>query len=232
MFGNNITIQRNVIIWGNVSFNNLSKEKGVEILGDERTPLLLPVIDPLPSIAPFPIDTDDVLIKAGANATIEPGNYRVIDVGSKSVATFTGGIYNANELRIGSNSTVIFTTPSVVNIEQLLRIGSSSTVRDEASIRGSGSLINFAGNQEVLVGNKTILFVHLVSLHAIVNLGSEGEYSGTFTAKILKVGAQSVVRWRVIQIISDFTAYNQTVDIIFSEGLNLQNTLTALNSDH
>lgn len=115
LFANKITLDKNTQINGNVSFSQLKTEKNVQILGIQTKPVRLPIAN-LPQIPNFQIGTQDFKFEGAAN-TLAGGSYRNIVLEKNSRLTLTGGIYNLRKLELKENSTLIFNTPGIINIQ-------------------------------------------------------------------------------------------------------------------
>lgn len=119
LFADGITLDKNVTVNGNASFNKLKTHKETKILGTQTKPVSLPVAN-LPEIPDFQVGTQDFKF-TGQNNTLIAGNYRDIVIEKNSRFTLTGGIYNLRKLELKENSTLIFNSPTTLNIQFKLK---------------------------------------------------------------------------------------------------------------
>jgi len=119
LFANEITLDKNTVIDGNVSYNKLQIKKESQILGTQTKPVSLPIAN-LPEIPEFSVGTQDFKFE-GQNNTLPAGNYRDLVIEKNSKLTLTGGIYNLNKLELKENSILIFSVPTILNIQFKLK---------------------------------------------------------------------------------------------------------------
>ena len=119
---------------GDVYYNEIKKGMNVKILGEEYTPIDLPVSS-LPYFPSFSPGTTDITVNVGETLVLEEGDYRDVEVKTNGRLIFSGGIYNLKSLVASSNTRLYFDAPSEVRIEERMSIGTNCKVRPKP---GSG----------------------------------------------------------------------------------------------
>ncbi len=128
--GDTIWLRKGSTVY-DVHYNELVNSKGT-ILGDEHTPLDLPVLT-LPALPDITPGDEDVVVKQGKSLTLEPGHYHKITVGNKATLILTGGIYHVSTLDIGVRAKVLFQGPSEVRVQDEMETGSRTYLGPDPS---------------------------------------------------------------------------------------------------
>ncbi len=103
------------------------------VLGDENTPLDLPVVSDFPTVPVFSPGTIDVEVPANDNQSITPGSYGDLVVRSGATLTFSAGEYNFNSWDIRKNANIYFDG----SVE--IRIADKLGTRENVEVRPSPS---------------------------------------------------------------------------------------------
>ncbi|MDP3947312.1 MAG: polymer-forming cytoskeletal protein, partial [bacterium] len=143
LFADKITVDKNTTINGNVSFNKLKLHKDAQILGTQTKPVQLPIAI-LPEIPDFPVGTQDFKFEGQAN-TLAAGNYRDVVLEESGRLVLSGGVYNLRKLELKDNSTLIFNSPTTINIQFKLKGQKHVSILPGQSIKPTDLVINYLG---------------------------------------------------------------------------------------
>lgn len=143
LFANEITLDKNTTISGNVSFNKLKVHKETKILGTQTKPVQLPIAN-LPEIPDFSIGTQDFKFQ-GQNNTLAAGSYQNIVLEKNSRLNLSGGAYNLNKLELKENSTLIFNSPTTLNIQFKLKGQKRVSILPGQNLKPTDLVINYIG---------------------------------------------------------------------------------------
>ena len=101
--------------------------------GNEDTPLVLPVFDPLPPFqqAVLRLGAEDVDVPDDGFLDLPAGDYNDIRVGNNATIRFLGGPYNVRSIDAGGGSKVLFVTASDVRLEGRFLTGNDAEGRPE-----------------------------------------------------------------------------------------------------
>ncbi len=146
LFADKITLDKNVTINGNVSFSKLKIEKETQILGTQTKPVSLPIAN-LPEIPDFQIGTQDFRFE-GQNNALAAGTYRDITLEKNGRLTLTGGVYNLSKLDLKENSTLIYSAPTTLNIQQELKGQQKVSILPGLNLKPDDLAINYQGKKE------------------------------------------------------------------------------------
>lgn len=217
LFADEIRIAGDTVINGNVSFNKFHLADNAEVLGEESTPISLPIIQ-LPDIPEIQPQGDDVTVEN--EETISPGNYNRIEVKEGAKLTLTPGAYNLNELILRDNSKLIYSDVTIVNIKQNLKIQNKVLIApDNVNTKPTVLTINFspetkfqgknkepkvAGTNVITIGEESFLSFKLVAPKSKVVFGGRTTFRGQILANDINVGEESILsRSRALISISD-----------------------------
>ena len=143
LFADEITLDKNAAINGNISFNKLKTHKETKILGTQTKPISFPIAN-LPEVLDFQIGTQDFKFEGQDNILLA-WNYRDFILEKNSRLTLTGGIYNLHKLELKENSTLIFDAPTTINIQFKLKGQNNVFVLPANNIKPTDIAINYLG---------------------------------------------------------------------------------------
>lgn len=147
LFADKIDLNKNIQINGNISFNKLEAHKDAEILGAQTKPVSLPIAN-LSGIPDFQTGTQDFQFE-GKNSTLASGDYRDLTVEKDSRLTLTGGLYNINKLFLKENSVLIFSVPTILNINKELKGQEHIAILPASNnLKPTDLAINYQGKNE------------------------------------------------------------------------------------
>ncbi|PIP73393.1 MAG: hypothetical protein COW88_02125 [Candidatus Lloydbacteria bacterium CG22_combo_CG10-13_8_21_14_all_47_15] len=191
LFADKITLDKNAVINGNVSFNTLQIKKETEILGLTTTPISLPIVE-LPDAPDFQTGNQDFTFQ-GENNTLPSGNYRNITLEKDSKLILTGGIYNIARLFIKENSTLVFETQTILNIERELKSQQKISILAGPNAQFNALQINYIDKKPVQFGKNSFLNFKLLAPEADVRIGEQSTFKGQIFANKITVGKSSLL---------------------------------------
>ncbi len=205
LFANEIRVAGGTTINSNVSFNKFHLADTAEILGEESTPISLPIIQ-LPEVPEIQPQGDDIIIEN--EETISPGTYNKIDVKEGAKLTLVPGGYSLNELILRNNSKLIYSSTTTLNIRQNLKIQNKVLIASNTNIPPTALTINFspelkfqgknkepkvAGPNVITVGEDSFISFKLVAPNSKVIFGNRVTFRGQILAKEIQVGEDSIL---------------------------------------
>lgn len=143
LFADRIDIDKNTTVNGNASYNKLKIDKSSQILGTKTKPVHLPIAN-LPSIPEFTVGKQDFKF-TGQENTLNSGAYRNITLEKDSKLTLTGGTYNINKLELKENSTLVFDSPAIMNIQFKLKGQNRIAILPGPNLKSDDLIINYNG---------------------------------------------------------------------------------------
>jgi len=215
LFANTVDLEKRSVINGNASFNELKIKKDAEILGEQITPVSLPIAI-LPTIPSFTTGTQNFTFTGDGN-TLPQGNFNNVTLKKDATLTLSGGMYNVSRLILNNNSTLIFSTTTTINIIKELIGHDDVSILPDANIIFDDITINYDGRannnntkevgiKPVIFGKNSFLNFKLLAPTAKVLLGQQTTLRGQIVAKEIRVGKESVLsREELFEKESDLT---------------------------
>jgi Tol biopolymer transport system component len=99
-----------------------------QILGQQFTPLTLPLVQAFPTVPSFTPGTQNFNLPQNGTLTLAAGSYGTLQASQGSTITFTGGVYNFQEWDLGMDVDVFFAAPTEVRVAGRLQAGQGSYV--------------------------------------------------------------------------------------------------------
>lgn len=125
VLGDTVTVRLGAQIY-DVYYNEL--EGLGQVLGQQFTPLTLPVVSAFPTVPSFTPGTQNVNVPLGGSLTLDAGSYGLLKASAGATITFGGGVYNFQEWDLGLNTSVYFAAPTEIRIAGRLRVEQGSYV--------------------------------------------------------------------------------------------------------
>jgi len=201
LFSDEIRIASSAVINGSVSFNKLHLADTAEVLGEESTPISLPVIQ-LPNLPEVQPNGNDVIVEN--KETLNPGNFNRIEVKKGAKLTLVPGVYNLNELILRDSSRLIYSDTTTVNIRQNLKVQNKVLIApNNTNLEPTALTINFSpesksqgknkepkvvGSNVITIGEESFLSFKLVAPKSKVVFGGKITFRGQVIAKEIQVG--------------------------------------------
>ena len=186
------------VIGGDIFFNELRAQNNPTFLGQQNTPLDLPVFAMLPAFESGTPGVQDVTVPHRSSATLLPGDFGRVEVQDGATLFLTGGIYNLRSLEVRNGASLLFEGPSEVRVEGKLKAGDRSTVGPAAGSGLEASDIVFFVAQSnsnptgqpkaVEIGHDADSAANYFAPNGTIELRDRAEAIGAFLALNLKVG--------------------------------------------
>ena len=215
LFADELAIDKNSQVNGSASYNNLKLRKEAQILGTQTKPISLPVAI-LPEIPDFQVGTEDFKFKGEIN-TLPAGNYRDLTLEKESRLALGGGTYDLNKLELKENSTLIFNSPTILNIKKELR-GQERVIilPGNKNLKPTDLMINHRGEGEnkakpVEFGKESFLNFKLLAPGAAVHIGESSSIRGQILARKVKVEKETVAS-REVAALKEFDPTKVIID--------------------
>lgn len=119
VLGDSVSVRQNAQVY-DVYYNEIGGQG--QVLGQQFTPLLLPLVDTLPTMPSFTAGSQSFDVLQGESLTLDAGSYALLKSRQGSTITFTGGVYNFDEWDLGMNTQVYFAAPTEIRIVNRLRV--------------------------------------------------------------------------------------------------------------
>lgn len=140
LFADELSLDAGVQVNGNISFNELNTHPNAVIFGATTTPVAIPIAI-LPDIPDFDPGTQDSTFSGSGNI-LAAGSYNNIKLKKDSKLTLSGGTYYLNSLELEKNSTLIYATPTVLNIKNELTTHQNVAVLPGQDLKPDDLVIN------------------------------------------------------------------------------------------
>lgn len=182
-----------------VHYNELS---GLgDVLGEEVSPLELPLVQILPQVPSFAPGEDNVVVSAGESIVLGPGSYGLLEADEGAAITFIGGEYDFAEWNVGLSVDLDFDAPSEVRIQGKLSVDQGSTLGPSAGsvldardivifvtgINGSAGEL-FETPRAAKFGIGTTIDANVYVPNGTLWLRQNGQFTGGFLAKWVILG--------------------------------------------
>jgi hypothetical protein len=113
IMGDSLKIKQGAQV-NDVYYNDLS---GLgQVLGQQFTPVFLPIVPTFPSVPVFTAGTEDFDVPQNDSLTLDAGSYGALTAHKGSTITLTGGIYSFTLWNIGDQVTLYFEAPAEIRI--------------------------------------------------------------------------------------------------------------------
>lgn len=172
VMGDSVKLKDNAQVY-DVHYNEIS---GLgDILGQEFTPLALPLIPAFPPVPTFTPGTQDFDVPQGGTLTLDAGSYGLLKASLDATITLTGGTYDFTEWDMGDNVTIDIEAPTEIRIAGKLAVD-------------QGSTLGPAAGAPTLTANDIVLYVTGIN-------GDTGDLGAT--PKAAKFGIATTIRAKV-----------------------------------
>jgi hypothetical protein len=203
LFANSINLKPNSVVY-DIFFNEL-KGNGT-ILGDQISPLSLPLVSALPAQLDAIPASQDVIVEAGETLILHSGSYANIEIKNGARIILSGGLYSFDNWSIAPSSNILFRSPAYIVINGHLAAGPGLYLGPESNmiplesqdiriyILGSNSNSNpLAGNFSVDIGPNSTLSANLFAENGTIRTGPDSIISGALIARWVYIGPSSII---------------------------------------
>jgi len=151
VMGDTVTVKDNATVY-DVSYNEIG---GLgDILGQQITPVTLPLVDAFPPFPTVTPGTQDFDVASQTTLTLDPGSYGTLQGRIDSTIIFTGGVYHFQAWNLGDRVKVYFQAPTEIRIAGKLDVGQGSMVvpAPEATTLGATDILIYVNGQNGSTG--------------------------------------------------------------------------------
>ncbi len=169
----------------------------VSIAGDiiKRNNPDWPVIE-LPDIPTCITDNNNPInVPINRSGVLSPGNYGDVKVGSRGALVFDGGEYHLNSLEADINSKILFSSDTVICVENNFEVKSKSIFGPDTNSGNSSDskiVVNVKGG-DVNFGVNSTIFGNFIVPNGEISIGGRATAMGTFVARKVEVGINSKI---------------------------------------
>lgn len=175
------------------------------ILGEQVTPLALPVASAPPFLASSPGEDDIVVKKKESLPPIQPDAYKSVEIGDKATLILTGGDYHFESLKIGEKATLIFLGPCTIRIKGRVECGEQVKINwEDAGVAAKDAVLYVGGSnggngnpdaspKAVYTGEKCQIRAIIYAPNGTVHIGQESQINGSLIAKDVLVEKEAMV---------------------------------------
>jgi hypothetical protein len=125
VFGDSVYVRQGAQVY-DVYYNSLSGQG--QILGQQVTPLALPLVQAFPTVPSFAPGTQNFNLQQNGTLTLDAGSYGTLQANQGATITFTGGVYNFQEWNLGMDVNVSFAAPTEIRVAGRLQVGQGSYI--------------------------------------------------------------------------------------------------------
>jgi hypothetical protein len=175
------------------------------ILGEQVTPLALPVASAPPFLASSPGEDDIVVKKKKSLPPIQPGAYKSVEIGEKATLILAGGDYHFESLKIGEKATLIFQSPCKIRIKGRVECGEQVKINwEDTGVAAKDAVLYVGGSnggngnpdaspKTVFTGEKCQIRAIIYAPNGTVQIGQESQINGSLIAKDVLVENEAMV---------------------------------------
>lgn len=204
VLGDSVKVKQGAQIY-DVSYNELTNNG--QILGQEITPLTLPLVANFPVVPTFAPGTENMDIPQQGAATIDAGSYGLLKVRQGGVITLTGGVYDFNEWDVGENVTVNVLAPIEIRVADKFAVDQGSYLgpAPSATELNATDIVIYVTGQNGNTGNigatpkaakfgiNSTVIANVYVPNGTLWLRQGSEATGAFLAKWVIVGLSATV---------------------------------------
>lgn len=186
LFASRITLGPNTTINGNATFNNLTKTKDAEVLGEESKTFPSPLVD-FPVVVPFQTGTEQFRTQPSETTTLQSRNFKSITTAPNTTLTLEPGVYNIETLTLGNDTTVHFFGATTINISKNATIGNNVVFSQPNTLPIDSIAINSTGTQ-LSIGTHAMTHGIITAPDATITLGQNTLHRGQVIGRHIVVG--------------------------------------------
>jgi len=203
IFGDTVRIGKRARVY-DVYYNEL--ENRGKILGEQITPLELPVWQEPPFLESSPGDKD-VRVRPRKTKELAPGDYKNVVVSIRGKLYLTGGTYHFRNLTLGSRASLVCLEPSIIRIKKRLYCSrraflgpdSESGLSAKDVLLYIGGINGKSGQQTsypkaAMIGFNNNVKANLYAPNGTLWIGLGSKAEGSFIAKEVIVGIKAKVK--------------------------------------
>jgi cysteine-rich repeat protein len=179
-------------------FANTMKNRGTVIIRDPEEPGAIsfppPVLPSFPAMTSASQGTSDIVVPFARTVTAAPGNYRMGKIGVSGTLILTGGTYNFDSFRTGTQARLLFTASTVVNIQKMAFFGPTNVIGPIGpTLQPQDVLINVAGRL-VRIDKRANVAARILAPQGTVSVGFAGLVKGQIVANKVTLASSTVVQ--------------------------------------
>jgi V8-like Glu-specific endopeptidase len=181
--GDTLRIGADSTVWS-VLVNTLNLGSGA-VVGDGSAPFVPPLTAPFCPIPNLTCGGADVVVPSGGALAIGPGSYNRVRVLSGGTLTLAPGTYDFCSFRTARNATIEVTgvAQSTINVNGIFLLSNGSSFRPVPLT--PAPVINVS-SAKVRLGQAAVLEAFLSAPNALLSIGRQGVFHGTFCANSLR----------------------------------------------
>lgn len=231
VIGDDIKVRQNAEVGSDVFFNTLDNPNGtitgIEVPTASLPALVRPNFEEQAPAAGSP----DIFVPQNGSATIDAGDYGVIDVNQKADVVFTGGVYNIQEWDFGQKVDVTFEAPTRIRIVDKFSLDQNSTLGPAAGSGIDASDIVFfvdgingnSGNlgaspKAAKIGQKSVVDANFYVPNGTLHIRQNSTVTGAFIARDVLVGQKAEIHLNTAFADVVFTVPNADDQEVFTAG--------------
>ena len=188
------------VIAQNVFFNEL--ENDGEIIGSQKTPLILPVVESLPKIPNLPPGNVSISVPTDETLNLAPGQYNEIFVDKGATLILDGdGKYSAASIETSKEANLFFNNATEFVIQNTVEIDRGSMVGpSETSNISASDIIIFVGSStepeeetKVDIDRESVIDANIFAPNGEIDIDKEVIATGAFVAREIKIERDSTI---------------------------------------
>jgi hypothetical protein len=198
--GDTVRLRTNAQVY-NVFFNEQFFSPSATILGNQVTPVSLPLVS-LPALPTITPGAQDVVVPSNQTMTLVAGAYHGITISSGATLILTGGVYQIETLDIRQNAHLYFTAASEVRVNNEMDTDSGSFIGpapSAPSLQASQIIFYVAGVDDGTgltpsaadIGQNNTILANIYAPNGTVRLRSDTIATGAF------IGGHAIIGERV-----------------------------------
>ena len=193
LMANGIQIKKDAIVNSDIYSNTLDNrgDLGGQTFNGVETPLFL-TMPPYKSAAP---GGQNITVNKNQEVILDPGSYGRITVKDRGTLTFTGGVYDIENLDAQKNSRVRFDEAGEVRVEETFTIAKNSYVGPAGGSYVSAADIIFyidgSEDDAAKIEQETVFFGTIYAASGEVELKKESVFTGAIYAPKIMIDQQS-----------------------------------------
>jgi len=177
----NITLNGTVTVWGDAAHLGTCPDCGPAQGHVQGSDYQLSEPHQFPSIPDFTVGTTDY----STSATLSPGHYGAVSLGSHDILELTGGIYYFDSIDLGSSGALKVTGDTTIFVKSNLDLRGQGVINDLGD--PTKLTVFYSGTNEMKMTGGTQAYIEAYAPNAPLTLVGTSDFFGSFIGKTVTI---------------------------------------------
>ena len=188
-----VSLDRGVMVSGDVESNMLRLGQNVEIGGKQIAPLEIPVLEAFPLLEAAVPSEQDIRVEGGRKRRLRAGHYGRIEVGSGARLIFMGGEVHAERLVAESGAEVLFRRPTILHVASGVQFDENCVLAAISPAGPADVVVHLSGSGLIMLRSGCHVKANLVAPLGLVSIVHRVDFAGAVLANRVITGDEVVI---------------------------------------